>query len=157
MFYSDASLTAGVKLAAGSGSWSALSDRNVKENFATVNGEEILARLAAMPITNWNYVSQDASIRHIGPMAQDFYSAFGVGEDDRRISAVDANGIAFAAIRELHKIIGEQASVISSLVTKATPWSQPLCVNCLAKLARTNPSFFPLADSVRRWRGGASD
>lgn len=98
----------------GSGSWSTLSDRNVKDNVAEVDGNEILAQIAAMPISKWNYITQDESIRHIGPMAQDFYSAFGLGEDNRRISSVDADGIALAAIKELHKVIGEQAEELKS-------------------------------------------
>ncbi len=54
-----------------------------------------------MPI-RWNLKSQDPSIRHIGPMAQDFAAAFGVGEDDRHITASDADGVAFAAIQALY-------------------------------------------------------
>ncbi len=62
----------------------------------------MLARLAEVPISTWNYTSQDASIRHIGPMAQDFYAAFGVGEDDTHITTVDADGVALAAIQGLY-------------------------------------------------------
>jgi len=50
----------------------------------------------------WNYKS-NPSVQHIGPMAQDFYSAFGVGHDDKHISTVDADGIALAAIQGLYK------------------------------------------------------
>jgi hypothetical protein len=35
-------------------------------------------------------------------MAQDFYAAFGVGETSSHISAVDADGVALAAIQALH-------------------------------------------------------
>lgn len=90
-------------LPAGSGSWNCTSDRNAKANFAPTNGQEILARLAALPIETWNYKSQDASIRHIGPMAQDFHTAFNVGEDDKTISTVDAQGVTFAAIQGLYQ------------------------------------------------------
>ena len=114
VFYSDAGLTTGVELPSGSGSWSTLSDRNVKDNVAEVDGKQILAQIAAMPISNWNYITQDESIRHIGPMAQDFFSAFGLGEDNRRISSVDADGIALAAIKELHKVMAEQAEELKS-------------------------------------------
>ena len=55
-----------------------------------------------MPVSTWNYTSQDPSIRHIGPMAQDFYATFGVGEDERRISTIDADGVALAAIQALY-------------------------------------------------------
>ena len=99
--YSNSTLTAGVTLAPGSGSWSSLSDRNMKENFFAVDGEEVLSRLRSVPVSTWNYKSQDAGIRHIGPMAQDFYDAFGVGEDNRRISVVDIAGATLAGVQAL--------------------------------------------------------
>jgi len=101
-FYTNAGLTTGSYLAAGSGTWSSVSDRNLKENVAEVDTNELLARLAQVPVTTWNYKSQDDSIRHIGPMAQDFYAAFGVGEDDTHITTVDADGVALAAIQGLY-------------------------------------------------------
>jgi len=106
-FLSNAAGTAGVVLPPGGGSWSALSDRNVKENFAAVDGEELLEKLDRLPMQSWNYQSQEATIRHLGPMAQDFYAAFGVGEDDRHISAVDADGVALAAAQQLYRMVQE--------------------------------------------------
>jgi hypothetical protein len=61
------------------GAWTNASDRNAKEGFAAVDGRGLLARLSAMPILTWNYKTQDASIRHMGPAAQDFRAAFGLG------------------------------------------------------------------------------
>jgi hypothetical protein len=107
--------TAGVILNAGAGSWSSLSDRNQKEHFAPVDGQEVLACLGEIPITTWNYKSQDPSIRHIGPMAQDFYAAFGVGEDDTHISTLDADGVALAAIQGLYQMVQEQEAQIAAL------------------------------------------
>jgi len=101
-FYTNAAMTAGVYVAAGGGSWASVSDRDLKENFNTVDGAEILNKLAAIPIQTWNYKSQDKTIRHIGPVAQDF-AGFGVGEDDKHITTIDADGIALAAIQELNK------------------------------------------------------
>lgn len=100
---SNSDPSSGVELAAGGGSWSSLSDRNAKEDFASIDTERLLERLVAIPISTWKYKTQDASVRHIGPMAQDFYSAFGVGEDDRHITSIDANGVALAAIQALYK------------------------------------------------------
>lgn len=74
----------------------------MKENFKDVDGAEVLEKLSAMPIQTWNYKSQDKSIRHIGPMAQDF-TKFGVGEDDKHITTIDADGIALIAIQELSR------------------------------------------------------
>ncbi len=91
------------------------SDRNIKEAFAKIDPQIILARVAALPITSWNYKSQDAAIRHIGPMAQDFAAAFAVGEDDRHINMVDASGVALAAIQALNTLVREQAQQIATL------------------------------------------
>jgi len=41
-------------------------------------------------------------VRHVGPMAQDFYVAFGVGADDKHITSIDEDGVALAAIKALH-------------------------------------------------------
>jgi hypothetical protein len=103
VFNTNAAATTGAYLAAGGGSWATLSDRGLKANFAAVDGRNLLERLAGVPVTTWNYKSQDAAIRHIGPMAQDFYAAFGVGEDDTHITTVDADGVALAAIQGLYE------------------------------------------------------
>ena len=91
----------GVRLSPGSGSWSMLSDVRQKANFRDLDGESVLRRLAGIPIREWNYISQDASIRHVGPMAQDFRQAFGLGEDETTISSVDPDGISLRAIQAL--------------------------------------------------------
>lgn len=91
----------GVEVAAGSGSWTSLSDVNAKKNVAPVDGSDILARVRDLPIRSWSYTSQDESIRHIGPTAQDFHAAFGVGDSPTGITAVDADGVALAAIQAL--------------------------------------------------------
>jgi len=97
------------------GAWTNVSDRNAKANFRPVNEGEVLACLAEIPIATWNYQSQDPSIRHIGPMAQDFYAVFGVGEDDTHISTLDADGVALAAIQGLYQLAQEQEARIADL------------------------------------------
>jgi hypothetical protein len=89
-------------LAAG-GSWSYTSDSTLKENFEAVDGADLLEQLRRVPVTRWNAKSQDDAIKHIGPMAQDFYAAFGLGNSDRQITTSDICGIALAAIKELDK------------------------------------------------------
>ena len=103
---------AGVELPSGSGSWSFLSDREAKANVEPVDENQILLLLAELSISTWNYAGQDPSIRHVGPMAQDFHTAFGVGEDERHISTVDANGVALAAIQGLYRLMQEQEAQI---------------------------------------------
>jgi trimeric autotransporter adhesin len=95
--------TAGVQLAPGGGSWSSLSDEASKRAIDPISGRKVLRKLASMPVSTWSYRAQDDSIRHIGPMAQDFYRAFGVGEDHRHIASVDADGVALAAIKGLNE------------------------------------------------------
>ncbi len=84
------------------------SDRNKKANLAAVEPREVLERLVSLEITTWNYISQGESVRHIGPMAQDFHQVFGVGDDPTHISVVDAIGVALASIQGLHQIVQEQ-------------------------------------------------
>jgi hypothetical protein len=118
--YTNASLTSGVTLAGGGSSWSTVSDRNVKENFRGVDSREILDRLITIPIKTWNYIAQDPSVRHIGPMAQDFYAAFGLGDDELRINTINADGIALAAIQGLNKKLETKIRQLeSALDTKA--------------------------------------
>jgi hypothetical protein len=106
--FSNTNATTGVHLAPGGGGWTAMSDRNAKENFATVNTGDVLARVAALPLSTWNYKSQDTAVRHIGPMAQDFKAAFGVGESDTGITTIDADGVALAAIQGLSQKLTEE-------------------------------------------------
>ncbi len=91
------------------------SDRNVKREFAPVDTANILNRVAQLPITTWSYKAEDQSVRHIGPMAQDFAAMFGVGQDDKHINMVDANGIALAAIQALYEKINERDAQIAEL------------------------------------------
>ena len=102
------------------------SDRNVKENFAPVDGRDILERLSTIPIEAWNYKNQDPSVRHIGPMAQDFYAAFGVGADDKYIATVDADGMALAAIQRLYQIVQEKDVQIAELEARLALLEQRL-------------------------------
>lgn len=85
------------------------SDRNAKENFATVNPETILDKVVSLPLTEWNYKGDVPEIKHVGPMAQDFRAAFGLnGNDDAHISAVDETGVALAAIQGLNQKLTEE-------------------------------------------------
>jgi hypothetical protein len=99
--YSSENISSGVHLAAGSGTWASLSDRNSKTDIAPLDDAAVLAKVAALPVSVWRYKTE-RGVRHVGPMAQDFYAAFGVGEDDRHITSIDEDGVALAAIKALH-------------------------------------------------------
>jgi hypothetical protein len=91
------------------------SDRALKDGFAPVDPRAILAGVLSLPIETWSYKTDRPPVRHIGPMAQDFAAAFGVGRDDRHIDLLDANGVALAAIQALHALVETQAAEIRAL------------------------------------------
>lgn len=113
--YTSQNLSSGVEVAAGGGSWSSISDRNRKENFLSLNGEDVLSRLRMVPVTTWNYKTQDRGIRHMGPVAQDFYAAFGLGESNLLINTVDIDGVNMAAIKALEARSTTQQARIAEL------------------------------------------
>ncbi len=76
---------------------------------------QILQKVSTLPIQTWNYKTQSPEIRHIGPMAQDFYALFGLGEDQLHISTIDADGVAFAAIQGLYQLLQEKDAQITAL------------------------------------------
>jgi hypothetical protein len=96
------------------GTFVSASDRNTKENFKPVDPRAVLAKVVALPLSEWNYKSDTAS-RHLGPMAQDFYAAFGVGPDDKHIATVDADGVALAAIQGLNQKLEQKETEITDL------------------------------------------
>lgn len=113
--YSDTALSAGVRLPSGGTAWAVISDRSVKKDFAPVDGVVILEKLAALPITQWHYQWEKSEITpHIGPMAQDFKAAFYPGSDDKSITTLEADGVAFAAIQGLNEKVevrGQESEV----------------------------------------------
>ena len=113
--FSDAAATTGVILAPGSGTWSSVSDVAQKANLEPVDSCRILEEVVSLPIWTWNYGAQDASIRHMGPTAQDFRSAFGLGTSDTLIDSVDPDGVALAAIQGLHTMLREKDARIAAL------------------------------------------
>jgi hypothetical protein len=110
-------LTVGTAYCSGT-TWQNGSDRNSKKNFSPVNPREVLAKVAALPITQWQYKVEGSGIEHLGPMAQDFHMAFGLnGNDDKHISTVDEGGVALAAIQGLNQKLEEQAKEKDTEIT----------------------------------------
>ncbi len=93
----------------------ASSDRNLKDDFTPVNRQEILDRVLEIPITSWRFKSEDTSVRHIGPVAQDFMKSFGFGIDDTHITSTDADGVALVAIQALNQRLEEKTSEVEQL------------------------------------------
>lgn len=97
------------------GVWTNASDVNRKHLFENISGEDILLKLRKLPVTRWSYKSESNNVRHIGPMAQDFYAAFGLGNDNRSIGTVDADGIALAAIKALEARTSQLSDKLETL------------------------------------------
>jgi trimeric autotransporter adhesin len=93
--------TTGCNLPAGSGVFNCTSSRYTKENFMMVNGEDVLSRLRNVPVSTWNYISEGKNVRHIGPMAEDFYKAFELGTGNTSIGVQDIASVSIAAVQAL--------------------------------------------------------
>ena len=115
------------------------SSRVLKSDFRMVDGREVLARLTAMPVSEWRYRSDPAASRHIGPVAEDFHSAFGLGANGTGLNVGDVAGVTIAAVQglwmelrdqkaaaqdqektlaELHQMLEEQRLLIEGLRTE---------------------------------------
>ena len=88
-------------------SWINASDRNLKQSFAPVDAQAVLDKVAALPVQTWSYKAQPGE-QHLGPVAQDFRAAFGLGADDVSIATVDETGVALAAIQGLNRKLQEE-------------------------------------------------
>jgi hypothetical protein len=92
-----------------------LSDRRAKTDLEPVDPKEVLERVVDLPIERWRFKTEDEGVKHVGPMAQDFHEAFGLGESDTAIATVDADGVAFAAIQGLNLRLNEKEAEIQVL------------------------------------------
>jgi hypothetical protein len=97
------------------GTWTNASDVNRKHRFARVAGEDVLARLRELSITTWSYKVDEDEVRHLGPTAQGFRAAFGLGREETTIATVDADGVALAAAQALERRTAAQAEEIRAL------------------------------------------
>jgi trimeric autotransporter adhesin len=94
------------------GTWTNASSRALKTAFESIDASDVLARLLALPLTRWQYRESPAEGVHLGPVAEEFHAAFGLGADGQAISTVDANGVALAAIQGLNaKLEAENAAL----------------------------------------------
>jgi len=81
------------------GTWTNVSDKNLKDSISSIDNAEVLNKVMSLEITKWKYKGTEEY--HIGPMAQDFYDSFHLGLDEHHISTVDPSGIALASIKAL--------------------------------------------------------
>lgn len=123
-FFTNASLTTGVVMNAGDGSWSSVSDSTKKENFLKADANVFLDKLSRIRLGSWNYKGTSAATkRHYGPMAQDIYAAFGKDKYgkigcDTLLSTIDMDGIMMIMLQGLEKRTSDQTATIKSLTTE---------------------------------------
>lgn len=98
-----------------SGMLTELSSRSAKEGFTEVDPADVLARVMELPILSWTYTADEARARHVGPMAEDFYRAFELGDGDRHIAPSDKAGVALLAIQGLHGVVEDKDRQIAEL------------------------------------------
>ncbi|MFC7449145.1 tail fiber domain-containing protein [Rhodococcus daqingensis] len=80
-----------------------------------LGANEVLERVSALPLSVWTYGFDHDSVRHMGPMAQDFATAFGLGYTNRGIHPVDANGVCLASIQALHRRLAALEAEVTEL------------------------------------------
>lgn len=98
-----------------SGVWTNVSDVNKKHRFEEISDEEVLEKLRKLPVTKWSYKTDAENIKHIGPTAQDFYAAFGLGNDNRSIGTVDIDGVTLAGVKALEERTRNLAAELENL------------------------------------------
>jgi hypothetical protein len=114
--FTNTAATVGVQVNAGGSSWNVISDRNRKEGFLALDGEDVLLRLRSVPVTTWRYREEvDRSVLHIGPMAQDWQRAFGLSADATTINMSDLDGVNLAGVKALDARTTAQAERIRQL------------------------------------------
>ncbi|MBL0889543.1 MAG: tail fiber domain-containing protein [Gemmatimonadaceae bacterium] len=120
------------------GNWTNSSDSTKKSNFRAVDGEQVLSKLASLPVYTWQYKAEDSTVRHMGPTAQAFRKAFGLGDSETAIGTVDIDGVAMAGVKALetrtkqlkaetqalraeNAQMAERLAQLESLVARLTP------------------------------------
>ena len=97
------------------------SDVNAKRAIEPVAGEMVLAKLSELPVSTWEYKADSVGVRHLGPMAQDFHEAFGLGEDPTKIAPGDMAGVALVGLQTLAR---EQDRQLTELRREASEKDQ---------------------------------
>jgi len=91
------------------------SDVTTKTAIVAVLPNDVLKTVEALPISTWQYKTDDPETRHLGPMAQDFHAAFGLGPDETKIAPADMAGVALAAIQAQQKDLTDKDQQIAHL------------------------------------------
>jgi hypothetical protein len=141
----------GAHLTAG-GTWVDGSSRSFKENLESLDGRQLLEKVAALPVQAWNYKGTDE--RHIGPMAEDFVAAFDVGTTsevdgrriDRYLAARDVAGVALIGVQELYRMVRAQETIANELEETKTELAENR--QLISELRRELASTLSLVESL---------
>ena len=95
--------------------WTNASSRSLKDNFLQVDVEDVLTKVSGLPLYTWNYRAVAASVRHLGPTAEAFHAAFGLGNSDAHIGTQDISGVNMAAIQALTRQLRDKDQQIAEL------------------------------------------
>jgi hypothetical protein len=93
------------------------SSRDLKTDFVSLDPRDVLSRVNALPISVWSYKTEN-EVRHLGPMAEDFHQAFGLGADDKHIAPGDQAGVALLAVKGLNEVVQEKDKEIADLKSR---------------------------------------
>ena len=100
------------------GGFSAASSRAIKQDFAPLDRAALLDGLRKLPLQSWSYRDGDDRSRHIGPFAEDFSAAFGLGGSDKHIDLVDSTGITLAALQAVLDLLAERDQEVARLADR---------------------------------------
>jgi hypothetical protein len=92
-----------------------VSDRDLKCDVAPADEGAVLESVSRMPVSTWSYKDDPHATRHLGPMAQDFHAAFGLGSTDRAYDPIDAHGVELAAIKALYERLMKDEAALERL------------------------------------------
>lgn len=101
------------------GSYEHSSSETVKQAIEPLDESEIIRRISNVGIHEWSYTN-NPDIRHIGPMAEEFYAAFGLGSSERSISASNMAGLGLAGIQALearNRELEERLAKLEKMIT----------------------------------------
>ncbi|MDX9695851.1 MAG: hypothetical protein RBT49_08675 [Bacteroidales bacterium] len=110
----------GAYLSAG-GAWTNTSSKTLKDRFVDLNKTELLFKIENLDIKAWYY--KGTQEYHIGPFAEDFFDAFGTGDNNspdanKSLSPSDVAGVSLIAIQELIKKNNEQQKKLDNYINE---------------------------------------
>jgi len=94
------------------------SDRNLKENFQEIDKQKVLDQFAVIPVTQRNYISDEAEIQNYGFMVQDFNEYFDIWNDDLRLSTQEVDWVIVVALQALTERNTELETRVADLENK---------------------------------------